>query len=319
VPVGAQLYAPDPSLAVALSPNLRGSLFMAIAMASFTMNDAITKAVSSKINFGEIMLVRGVFAIVLIAALTISRGAIRPVRTLMVKPVALRVMGEVGGTVAFLAAIVHLPLANISAIMQVLPLAITLGAAVVLSEPVGWRRWTAIGIGFAGVLVIVRPGLDGFNQFALLALISVLFCTLRDLATNRIPAEIPSLFITLLTTIVVTVVGALVLVPLGGWVQPSARVVGLLALAAVFVLTGYQCVIMAMRAGDISAVAPFRYTALLWAILLGYILFSEVPDGPMIVGASMIVASGLYAFYRERVRARMRPAASATSLPPDGL
>lgn len=304
---------------MALSPNLRGSLFMAIAMASFTMNDAITKAVSSEINFGEIMLVRGVFAIVLISTLTISRRAIRPVRTLMVKSVALRVMGEVGGTVAFLAAIVHLPLANISAIMQALPLAVTLGAAVVLSEPVGWRRWTAIGVGFAGVLVIVRPGVDGFNQFALLALISVLFCTLRDLATNRIPAEIPSLFITLLTTIVVTVVGAVVLVPLGGWVQPSAPVVGLLALAAVFVLTGYQCVIMAMRAGDISAVAPFRYTALLWAILLGYILFSEVPDVPMIVGASMIVASGLYAFYRERVRARMLPAASASSLPPDGL
>jgi drug/metabolite transporter (DMT)-like permease len=318
LPVGAQ-PAPDPNLTVALSPNLRGSLFMAIAMASFTMNDAITKAVSSDINFGEIMLVRGLFAIVLIAALTISRRAIRPVRTLMVKPVALRVMGEVGGTVAFLAAIVHLPLANISAIMQALPLAITLGAAVVLSEPVGWRRWTAIGIGFAGVLVIVRPGLAGFNQFALLALISVLFCTLRDLATNRIPAEIPSLFITLLTTIVVTVVGALVLVPLGGWVTPSARVVGLLALAAVFVLTGYQCVIMAMRAGDISAVAPFRYTALLWAILLGYVLFNEVPDIPMIVGASMIVASGLYAFYRERVRARTRPAANASSLPPDGL
>lgn len=319
MPVGAQPRAPDPNLTVALSPNLRGSLFMAIAMASFTMNDAITKAVSSEINFGEIMLVRGVFAIVLIAALTVSRRAVRPLRTLMVRPVALRVMGEVGGTVAFLAAIVHLPLANISAIMQALPLAITLGAAVVLSEPVGWRRWTAIGAGFAGVLVVVRPGLDGFNQFALLALISVLFCTLRDLATNRIPAEIPSLFITLLTTIVVTMVGALVLMPLGGWVQPSARVVGLLALAAVFVLIGYQCVIMAMRAGDISAVAPFRYTALLWAILLGYILFSEVPDVPMIVGASMIVASGLYAFYRERVRARMRPAASVSSLPSDAL
>lgn len=304
---------------MALSPNLRGSLFMAVAMASFTMNDAITKQVSSEINFGEIMLVRGLFAIVLIAALAIHRRAIRPMRTLMVRPVALRVIGEVGGTVAFLAAIVHLPLANISAIMQALPLAITLGAAVVLGEPVGWRRWTAIGVGFAGVLVIVRPGFDGFNRFALLALVSVLFCTLRDLATNRVPAAIPSLFITLLTTVVVTVMGALVLVPLGGWAQPSARVVGLLALAAIFVLTGYQCVIMAMRAGDISAVAPFRYTALLWAILLGYILFGETPDRPMIVGASMIVMSGLYAFYRERVRARMRPAASATSLPPDGL
>ncbi len=293
---------------------------MAVAMASFTMNDAITKQVSAEINFGEIMLVRGVVAIVLIAALAFYRRAIRPLRTLMVKPVAVRVIGEVGGTVTFLAAIVHLPLANISAIMQALPLAITLGAAVVFAEPVGWRRWLAIGAGFAGVLVIVRPGAEGFNQYALLALMSVLFCTVRDLATNRIPANIPSLFITLLTTVVVTAVGALVLVPLGGWVQPSLRVFGLLALAAVFVLVGYQCVIMAMRAGDISAVAPFRYTALLWAILLGYILFGEVPDAAMMIGAAMIVISGLYTFYRERVRARTRPAASAGGgLPPDGM
>jgi drug/metabolite transporter (DMT)-like permease len=304
---------PDPDIALALSPNLRGGLFMAVAMASFTMNDAITKAVSTEMNFGEIMLVRGIFAMMLIAALTVHRRAIRPLRTLMVRPVALRVVGEVGGTIAFLAAIVHLPLANISAIMQALPLAVTLGAALVFSEPVGWRRWLAIAVGFAGVLVIVRPGVEGFNQFALLALIAVLFCAVRDLATNRIPAEIPSLFITLLTTITVTVAGVFMLVPLGGWMPLSGRAVGLLALAAVLVLVGYQCVIMAMRAGDISAVAPFRYTALLWAMLLGYVVFGEVPDALMVVGASLIVMSGLYAFYRERLRNRRRPAASAGS------
>lgn len=311
---------PDPDIVLALSPNLRGGLFMAVAMASFTMNDAITKAASKEMNFGQIMLVRGIFAIVLIAALAAHRRAIRPLRTLMVKPVALRVIGEVGATIAFLTALAHLPLANISAIMQALPLAVTLGAALVFSEPVGWRRWLAIGFGFAGVLIIVRPGVEGFNQFALLALASVLFCALRDLATSRIPAEIPSLFITLLTTITVTVAGLFMLVPLGGWTPLSGRAVGLLALAAVLVLMGYQCVIMAMRAGDISAVAPFRYTALLWAILLGYVVFGDVPDVMMVVGASLIVISGLYTFYRERLRNRRKPvAASTTGLPPDGL
>jgi drug/metabolite transporter (DMT)-like permease len=291
---------------------------MAVAMAGFTMNDTITKAVSSEMNFGQVMLVRGLFAIALVAALAWHQRAVRPLRTLMMKPVALRVAGEVGGTVSFLAAIVHLPLANTAAIFQALPLAITLGAALLFGEPVGWRRWLAIMAGFVGVLIIVRPGVEGFNQFSLLALVSVIFCAVRDLATRRIPAPIPSLFITLLTTVTVTTTGAVILTPLGGWTPPSGRALGLLALAAVLLLIGYQCVIMALRSGDISAVAPFRYSALLWAMLLGYLVFGDVPDAMMITGASIIVLSGLYAFYRERKRARP-VAAGASGLPPDGL
>jgi len=291
---------------------------MAVGMAGFTMNDSITKAVSSEMNFGQIMLVRGLISIALVAALAWHQGALRPLRTLLVKPVALRVAGEVLGTVTFLAAIVHLPLANTSAIFQALPLVITLGAAVMFGEPVGWRRWLAITAGFIGVLIIVRPGLSGFDQFSLLALVSVFFCAGRDLATRQIPAEIPSLFITLLTTAVVTATGAAIIVPLGGWTPPSSRALALLALAAVLLLIGYQCVIMALRAGDISAVAPFRYSALLWAMLLGYLVFGDVPDAMMVTGASIIVLSGLYAFHRERVRHRT-VAADASGLPPEGV
>jgi drug/metabolite transporter (DMT)-like permease len=291
---------------------------MAVGMAGFTMNDTITKAVSSEMNFGQVMLVRGLFAIVLIAALGFHRRAMRPLRTLMMKPVALRVVGEVGGTISFLAAIVHLPLANTAAIFQALPLAVTLGAALTFGEPVGWRRWLAIAAGFVGVVIIVRPGVEGFNQFSLFALISVIFCAVRDLATKRIPAQIPSLFITLLTTVAVTTAGGVILIPLGGWTPPSGGALCLLAFAAVRLLIGYQFVIMALRTGDISAVAPFRYSALLWAMLLGYLVFGDVPDGLMVTGASIIVLSGLYAFYRERKRDRP-VAAGASGLPPDGL
>jgi len=291
---------------------------MAVSMAVFTMNDAITKAVSSEMNFGQVMLVRGLFAVLLVAAFAWHQDALRPLRTLVQKPVALRVFGEIGATISFMAAIVHLPLANVSAIFQALPLAITLGAALIFGEPVGWRRWSAIAAGFIGVLIIVRPGLAGFSQFSLFALVSVAFCTLRDLATKRIAAKIPSLFITLLTSVTVTTAGAAILVPLGGWTPPSANALSLLALAAVLLLIGYQCIIMALRSGDISAVAPFRYSALLWAMLLGYLAFGDVPDAMMLLGAGIIVSSGLYAFYRERVRHRAL-AASASGLPPDGL
>ena len=291
---------------------------MSAAMAGFTMNDAITKAVSSEMNFGQIMLVRGVVAIALIATLAWHQGALRPLRTLMVKPVALRVIGEIVGTISFMAAIVHLPLANTAAIFQVLPLAITFGAALIFGEPVGWRRWLAIAAGFVGVLIIVRPGVAGFNQFSLLALTSVAFCAVRDLATKQIPPGLPSLFITLVTTITITITGAVILLPLGGWTPPSGRSLGLLALSAVLLLIGYQCIIMALRSGDISAVAPFRYSALLWAMLLGYLVFGDVPDAMMVTGASIVVLSGLYAFYRERQRHRP-VAADASGLPPDGL
>jgi drug/metabolite transporter (DMT)-like permease len=291
---------------------------MAVGMASFTMNDAITKAVSSEMNFGQVMLVRGVFATVLIAALSLHQRAMRSPRTLMITPVALRVAAEVGGTIAFLTAIVHLPLANTAAIFQALPLAVTLGAAVFFGEPVGWRRWLAISAGFVGVLVIVRPGLQGFNQFSLFALGSVFFFAVRDLATRPIPARIPSLLITLVTTVTVTLAGAIILFPLGGWTPLSGRGVGLLALAAVLVLIGYQYVIMALRIGDLSAVAPFRYSALLWAMLLGYLVFGDMPDGMMLTGATIIVLSGLYTFHRERKRGQSM-AECASALPPEGL
>lgn len=291
---------------------------MITAMAALTINDAITKAVSAEMNFGQVMLLRGVFAIVLIAALALHQQALRPLRTLMMAPILLRVVGEVGGTILLLAAIVNLPLASATAMLQLLPLVVTLGAALAFGEPVGRRRWLAIAAGFAGALIIIRPGGEGFNQFSLFALGSVILCAMRDLATKKIPASIPSLFVTLLTTVSVTVAGAAILVPLGGWTPPSSHALALLAFAAVLLLIGYQCIIMAFRIGDISAVAPFRYTALLWAMLLGYLVFGDRPDVMMVTGAAIIVLSGLYVFYRERVRARP-VAARTTGLPPDGL
>src|SRR4051812_345806 len=209
---------------------------MAAAMAGFSINDAVTKLLTAQMNFGQVMLVRGLIAAALVFALASYQGALRPVSILFRRPVALRVFGEMGGTVTFLASITHLPLANTSAIFQSLPLAITLGAALIFGEPVGWRRWLAISAGFIGVLIVVRPGVAGFNTFSLLALISVGFCMIRDLATSRIPKEIPSLFVTLLTTCVVTTVGGVIMVPLGGWSPLSPGGLSLLVLAAVLVL-----------------------------------------------------------------------------------
>lgn len=299
---------------------MRGALFMAVSMAGFTINDAITKTVSESMNMGQVMLVRGVFATVLIGWLAWRNGALRGFRTALQPTVALRVLGEVGGTVFFLVALANMPLANVSAVLQALPLAVTMGAALVFGEPVGWRRWLAIVAGFVGVMIIVRPGFEGFNTYSLSALLCVAFCAVRDLATRHVPAEVPSLFLSTATAVAVTIVGGLLVVPFGGWSPMSGTSTALLLLAAVLLLVGYQFIIMSMRVGDISFVAPFRYTALLWAILLGYLLFSDLPDLPMVIGAAIIVASGLYALYRERVVGRTKPAAASIGpgMQPDG-
>ncbi|MVA97774.1 EamA family transporter [Nitratireductor sp. CAU 1489] len=304
-----------------LSPNLSGALTMAIAMAAFTVNDAVVKLVSTELNMGQIMLVRGIVATLLVALLAWRAGVANKLSGIRNPMVLLRVAAEIGATVSFLLALQRLPLANVTAVLQVLPLAVTMGAALVFAEPVGWRRWSAILAGFAGVLIIIRPGFEGFSAFSLLALLAVMFCTVRDLATRRIHADVPTLLVSTLSAVGVTIIGGLLVVPLGGWKPLDGGQFGTLAVAAVMVLVGYQCVIVSMRSGDISFVAPYRYTGLLWALVLGYAIFGDVPDAAMIAGAVIVVGSGLFTLYREQVRGPRKPAAESTgpTMSPDGL
>jgi len=294
---------------------------MSISMAGFAMNDAIAKLASQSMNMGQVMLVRGIFATALIAFLAWHQSALRKPRFALHPMVALRVCGEASATVTFLIALTHLPIATVSAVLQALPLAVTMGAALVFGEAVGWRRWLAISAGFAGVLIIVRPGFEGFNSFALLALLCVVFCTIRDLATKQVPDHIPSLLVSTTTAFAVMLCGAVLTPVMGGWTPMTVELVLILAGCAVLLLVGYQFIIMSMRQGEISFIAPFRYTALLWAILLGFIVFGDIPDLPMIVGAVIVVGSGLYTLYREQIAGRKKPAAKSTSpsMAPDGL
>ena len=304
-----------------LSPNLRGATFMAISMAGFTANDAITKMMSSSMNMGQVMLVRGLFATALIALLAWHRGALRNLSLAFHPLMAVRILGEVGGTVTFLVALKHLPLANVSG-----------GAPGVAARSRWARPWSlanasAGGSGsrssrvFLGVMIIVRPGFDGFSAYSLLVLVCVGCCAVRDLATKRIPAVIPSLLVSTMAASAVAVCGALLVVPMGGWTAMSVKETGLLAAAAALVLVGYQFIIMSMREGERSFIAPFRYTALLWAILLGYLVFGDVPDEAMITGALVVIASGLYMLYRERLPGRHRLAAKSTRqvIAPEGM
>ncbi|MGV2818743.1 DMT family transporter [Phyllobacterium sp. DC2300-2] len=306
---------------MALTPNLRGSLYMAIGMASFTFNDATVKLVGAHMNMGQVMLVRGVMATTLILLLAWRQGMLIPLRHALHRMTILRAVGEVVGTVSFLIALVHVPLALTSAILQALPLAVTLGAAMFLGEPVGWRRWIAIAVGFCGVLIIVRPGYEGVSPYVLLIAVTVIFAAMRDLATRRVPKAIPVLMISALTSAGVSLAGIGLIGPLGGWTPMTWLNTGLLFFASCCVIVAYHFIILAMREGEISFVAPFRYTSLVWAILLGFLFFGDLPDFPMIIGAMIVIGSGLYTLYRERIVGRRLPAATAVAAgsSPDGV
>ncbi len=297
---------------------MRGATLMALSQAAFTTNDTLVKLVSQHLGVGQIMFVRGVFATVLMAVLVWRLRQWPPMASLKHPAVLARVVGELGGTTFFLLALANLPLANVSAVFQSLPLVITVAAALFFGEQVGPRRWTAILVGFVGVLIIVRPGMEGFNSYSIYVLACVVCCAFRDLATRRIPADIPTGFVSLLTAGSVAAFGLVIVPATGGWTPLTAEYVGLLAAAAIFVLAGYQAIIQSMRVGELSFVAPFRYVSLIWATVAGYLVFGSIPDTMMLAGAAIVVLSGVYMLYRERVVGGAKPAAEAIGAPTAG-
>jgi drug/metabolite transporter (DMT)-like permease len=294
---------------MALQHNFKGALLMTLAMAGFTVNDAMVKTVAPDMNTGQIMFIRGLLTSILIFAVVWRMGAWRPLKTLLDPYLALRTAAELLSSITYVSALGMIPLPNAAAIMQAMPLAVTMGAALFLGEPVGWRRWIAILVGFAGVLVIIRPGAEGFTTGALLVVGSVLSSATRDIVTKKIDPKIPSLFISAVTAIVVTLFGAVLIVPFGGWKPVPASDFAALTLGAAALFAGYQTLIAAMRSGEISFIAPFRYTSLIWAIGLAIVLLSEFPDTWMLSGSAIVIAAGLYTFYRENRRHRALAAA----------
>lgn len=283
-----------------MSPNTRGALLMTGSMAAFTINDAIVKLVGGTMPLFQLITVRGVFSCIMIYFLAQRLGTMRfrfPRQDWII--VLLRCVMEISTTFFFLTALIHLPLANVTAVLQVLPLTVTLGAALFFREKVGWRRMTAIALGFLGMLLIVRPGPDGFNLYSGYALAAVLSITARDLLTRRISADVPSMTVTFTTAVSVTVVAAMASTSTT-WVPMTATLLLQLLAASAFIFLGYLFSVMVMRVGDVSFVSPFRYSGLIWALVLGWILFGDWPDRLTLIGAAIVVATGLFTLLRER-------------------
>lgn len=286
-----------------MTDNHRGALLMIAAMAGFAVEDMFIKAAVRRMPLGEVLVVMGLLGMAAFALVARRRGERALPRALRSRGMVIRSGFEVMGRLFYALAVALTPLTTASAILQATPLVVLSGAALVFGEKVGLQRWLAVLAGFAGVLVILRPGLEGFGALSLLAVAGMIGFAGRDLATRAAPPSLSNAQLGVLGFGVLAFSGAVILLVQGrGAVWPPAGALWQTLLAAAFGAAAYACLTGAMRRGEVSVVTPFRYTRLVFALLLGITVFGERPDAATLLGSAMIVASGLYTLGRSRRR-----------------
>ena len=292
----------------------RSILLMIGACACFAANDAIVKFVGQSLPGPQLIFLRSVIASVFVLLLLRRQGAVRHrLRGLRQPRVLARSAADAAGTVMYLLSLFHLPLANATAINLGSPVFMALFAVLFLHERATPARWVAVTLGFAGVLAVVQPAGDGFNAWALLCVAGTLLQAMRDLLTRRIDAAIPSLVVALSTTLALGLLAGAMMLLEQGWQPVAPRHLALLMVSAAFLSTAYLLLIASLRGGDISLTAPFRYSALLFAVVLGYAVWGQWPDAWAWAGIALLVGSGVYVAQRERARHAL---ARATGAPP---
>jgi len=283
-----------------MNNNMRGGLLMIAAMAGFAVEDMFLKTAARQLPVGQILMIFGAAGMIGFAILAKSQGARLLNPAILSVPILTRAVFEVMGRLFYTLAIAMTPLSSASAILQATPLVVVAGAALVFGERVGWRRWAAIMAGFVGVLIILRPGLEGFTPLSILAVLGMLGFAGRDLATRAAPKTLSNLTLGVYGFAMMVPTGAGLLVWTGGAVVPDTAASLALAGATLFGVAGYYALTAAMRVGEVSVVTPFRYTRLLFALIFGMLVFAERPDAATLLGSAIIVASGIYTLLRGR-------------------
>ncbi len=285
-----------------LTGNTLGILAMCAAMALFVVNDTLVKLAAVELPTHQILFVRGLFASALICGAAVWRGQHRNLAGLGNPLLLARCAIEIFVAYTFISALGLMGVADVTAILLLSPLMITIIAALVLKERVRWRRWMAVLVGFSGMLFVVKLGSGTLQTAAIFAFLSACGVAVRDVVTRRIPIRIPTMLVAAAGIVTMTVAGG-VMTAFEPWIPISTRTVGYLAGAAVMVLLGNVAIIIAFRDVDVSAVSPFRYTLIIWAVIAGFVVFGDIPDPAQWFGIALIVGSGLYTLYRENVTA----------------
>jgi drug/metabolite transporter (DMT)-like permease len=280
-----------------LTENQRGALYMTASMAGFAVEDMFVKAAAKGLPLAQILIFNGLFGVAVFAIMSLSRREPVFPRTVLSGPMLVRSGFEVVGRLFYGLAISLTALSTTSAILQATPLLVVAGAALVFGEKVGWQRWLAVLVGFVGVLIILRPGAD-FSPLSLLAVVGLVGFAGRDLATRAAPKGMSNRQLGTLGFAMLATAGGVLLVVTGKAALPDGHTLALMTGSAVFAVLGYHALTYAMRTGEVSAVTPFRYTRLIFAMALAMILFHERPDPATWIGATMVVASGIFALTR---------------------
>jgi drug/metabolite transporter (DMT)-like permease len=268
-------------------------------MFAFIFNDALMKLSLEKIPIFQAIFVRGLICSVFIALVVLfTQNIFVKISKQNWTIIFVRSTCEAVATITFLTALQHMPLANALSILQSVPLAVVMVGALFLRERVGWRRWTAILIGFCGVLIIIDPSGSDFTTYTFLVLVTVIAATARDVLTRRLSDDVPSLLVVIFTAIPTCILGGIGTIS-SGWVTIQFNSYVIFLGAGVLILFGYLFSVMAMRSGDISFVAPFRFSAMIWAIGFGVLFFGDLPNFQTLFGTALVISMGLYSFRRE--------------------
>ena len=296
-----------PIIATDRRANILGSAWMTGAMALFACEDALLKSSANGIPVGQVLMLFGMGGCVIFGAQALRRGEALFGRDILAKPMLVRAVFEIFGRLFFTLAYVLTPLTSVTVILQAAPLVVVGAAAVLFGEKVGWRRWCAIAIGLTGVVVVLQPGVEAFSVLSLLALFGMIGFAGRDLASRMAPASLSVAVLGFHGFLAMVIAGGLISVWFGQpLIVPEARDAALVAVACLVGVGGYGCLMKAMRSGEVSAVAPFRYTRLLFGVALGVLVFGEAFTLPMLAGSGLIVVAGLFILWRGR-----RPSAQA--------
>ena len=285
--------------------NFKGILLMLIAMAGFTMEDLFMKKLSVNLSTGQILITLGFGSSLVFALMAKSKGYKLTAKIFWSKGMLIRQFAEGIAAIAFITSLTLIPLSTVAAVFQATPLVITMGAALFLGEAVGWRRWLAIIVGLIGVLIIIRPGLNSFDPNVGYVLIAVLFVTVRDLITRKLPMNVPSTIVSFQAFASLIIAGGiLIFLSDQKIVSLDENQIYFVLGGIIFGVIGYYCIVASTRIGEAGVVTPFRYSRLLFAIIIGFLFFNERPDFLTLLGASIVIMTGIYTVLRERYLAR---------------